>query len=374
MAYCPFTYLFNYFSRADIRAQPCAWSPPERETEVPVIMTDATITPYAIGIDAGGTQISALASRSDKVLRFETDDYGSLDELLLQIFSRTGIPARVVIGAAGAVEPDGSVQLTNCKRWPFFDPISMGESLGSDIRVVNDMAIKAAGLINTEVYTLRAGTGKYFGRRTVVTVSTGVNYAVLVPEDGSSIFTTEGGHPTWQPADELEEIILREIRKKLGHRYVSVEQLIGGSHLLNLYDALNSQAAYFHEDRRVMPSDEVRHLVYHARQRGEDIGPIITGHALQNEPFCELFMSVMASVLGQYLRNVALATMPRGGIYLTGGVMQPEVADELLSMTSFNEAYRGGSEHNGWLENIPLYLVTDRDLGVKGALQLATRD
>jgi glucokinase len=342
--------------------------------EVTVIMTDTKTTPRYLGIDAGGTQTSVHGNTFLEVLRLGTKQYASLQELILQLLHTTGIPEVMVIGAAGAIEPNGSVQLTNCKQWPSFDPIAFGESIGCEIRVVNDMAIKAAGLVNATVDVIHMGRAEHYGRRTVVTVSTGVNYAVLMPENGGSIFTTEGGHLTWQPADELEEIVLREIRKKLGQRYVSVEQLIGGSHLLNLYDALNSQDVYYLGDKQVMPSNRVRHQVYDARQHGEGIGPIITSHALTNEPFCELFMSVMASVLGQYLRNVALTTMPRGGIYLTGGVMQPEVAHELLTYTSFFEAYTGGSEHNGWLQDIPMHLVTDRDLGVKGALQLARQD
>lgn len=324
--------------------------------------SQATVTRY-IGIDAGGTQFSALSNLfPDEPLRFDSRERTSLETSVMHTIGNFGSAETIVIGAAGPVDSTGCVKLTNCPHYPVFDPNKLGTELGSKIVVVNDMVIKAAGIVNAQVEQVVEGHTDPTGPAVIITVSTGVGIAVRLPD--GRILSSEGGHPTWQPANMTEFMVLEAIRQKLGSRYVSTEQLIGGKHLRNLYDAL-LQSGF-------MPETDVRRAAESCRLAGKDIGPVITANALEGESFCVLLMDIMGSVLGQFLRNLGVTFMPTGGVYLTGGVMQPEVVQYL-----FNEraplfaAYLGGTEHNSWLQNIPINLVTDKDLGVKGALQLA---
>lgn len=266
-----------------------------------------------------------------------------------------------MIGAAGPVGADGTVTLTNCSHYPVFDPAKLGSELGCKIVVVNDMVIKAAGTPSADFLPIFHGRPDPNGSSAIITVSTGVGVGLSLAN--GTIVSSEGGHPTWQPADLMEYMVLDHIRQQLGCRFVSVEQMIGGKHYYNLYDALVAQG--------IRPAAELEGYVHAYRRNKQDIGPLLSSRAIEGEPFSKLFMQLVGSVFSQFLRNLSVSFMPTAGIYLTGGVMQFEVVRYLVQQTPFLATLLGGSEHNGWLAEIPIRLVVDKDLGVKGALQLA---
>lgn len=308
-----------------------------------------------MGVDAGGTLIRGLTELGETTV--ESANFDSFEKALREIFRRLGTPQTVVIGAAGVVNAKGNVSFTNRPEWPEFIPSKIEEELGCKIHVVNDMGIKVAGLANATVQTLRDGVPVMGGPTAAVTVSSGVGSAVA---DSS-----ESGHSTWQPTNELEDAVLRELRKSHpGQQFFSVEELIGGNHFLTLYDTLRA-CGY-----------ELEHVgdqAYIEGCRRDDIGigPFMSSGAIHGDEFCERFMKIVGSLLGQYLHNLAVSFLPTGGIYLTGGVMQPEVVQYLINRTSLLEMMTGGSTHNGLIGNIPIYLIEDDLLGVKGALILA---
>jgi glucokinase len=330
-------------------------------TEAPSPHVPTTRIVY--GMDAGGTKLSLLVSMDGMVISLPSD-FGSMQDAIRWISEKFGLPDLLLIGGAGAPDAYGNIELTN-RDWPVFNPAQFGEEVGCKIIVVNDMVIKAAGLAAANVEVLHAGVESN-ATKTVVTVSTGVGNAQLLPD--GKIVSSEGGHTTWQSSPGgLEDAVLKSLRQLFpGQRYFSVEELIAGSHFYRLYCALKATKARLRSGR-----DEYR--VETALKNGVGIGPLLTDMVLREEPdpFCQLFMEVVGSLLGQYLRNLALFALADGGIYLTGGVMQPAVARYLFEKTSLLEAFRGGSQHNERLANIPIYLVTDQDLGVKGAYQLA---
>ena len=328
-------------------------------------MTNATVKAQHLGVDAGGTQISVLADTDPLVVVLPLHTFGSLQDAVRHTVEQFGVPETMVIGAAGPVQTDGSIDLTNRPDWPTFNPMEVGAALGCTITVVNDMVIKAAGMLDAQVETLHPGREAADGSRAVVTVSTGVGNAQLRPD--GTVVSSEGGHTTWQPADGLEDELLWALRHRHGTRYFSIEDLIGGGHLFKLYDALGASGY------RLEPVG-TRLRIENRRFTGAGIGPVLTELALKGDRFGELFMTVVGSLLGQYLRNLAVFALPTGGIYLTGGVMKLSVAQYLYEKTSLREAFLGGATHNNWLADIPLYLIVDPNLGVKGALSLAKQN
>jgi glucokinase len=57
-------------------------------------------------------------------------------------------------------------------------------------------------------------------------------------EDGYDVIATEGGHVDFAPLDPLEDRILQHLRENF--RRVSVERLVSGRGLLNIYEALGT--------------------------------------------------------------------------------------------------------------------------------------
>jgi glucokinase len=65
---------------------------------------------------------------------------------------------------------------------------------------------------------------------------------------GAQVIETEGGHIDFAPLDSLEDRILTELRKSF--RRVSVERILSGRGLMNLYEALAASRAARHHPRR----------------------------------------------------------------------------------------------------------------------------
>lgn len=324
-------------------------------------LQNAPECPECMGADVGGTQISALTDLTDEVFAIPADvlkTFGSLGDALRYLFMHLGTPKVLVIGAAGAVAgKDGSIRLTN-RSWPRFFPKQFEEETGCRVIVVNDMQIKAAGRPLAVTKVIREGREDSEGEPIIITVSTGVG----ATKDKRK--ASEGGHIFWQPANELEDRLLCVLREQLGTRNISVEELIGGSHLLKLYDALNA-CGYF-----LRASDD-RKYIDECRDHDIGIGPFITSGAIErSDYFCEVFMEVVGSVFGQFLRSLALVTLATE-ISFTGGVMQPEVVRYITEKTSFWEAYYGGSAHRDLLDAVQFILIDDPKVGVRGALELA---
>ena len=70
-------------------------------------------------------------------------------------------------------------------------------------------------------------------------ICTGLGVAALLRRhDGYDVIETEGGHVDFAPLDSLEDRILAHLRASF--RRVSVERLISGRGLMNIYEALGA--------------------------------------------------------------------------------------------------------------------------------------
>src|SRR6185436_12465977 len=80
-------------------------------------------------------------------------------------------------------------------------------------------------------------------------------------------------------------------------------------------------------------------------------------------------VALFVDILGAELGNVALQTLPRGGLYLWGGVarkLRPAIENRDLL-----DAFVDKDRMRALLETIPLALITEPDLGLLGAREAA---
>jgi glucokinase len=88
------------------------------------------------------------------------------------------------------------------------------------------------------------------GTTSIVGPGTGLGVAQLLRTgEGYHVIETEGGHIDFAPLDALEDQILAYLRRSF--RRVSVERIVAGSGLVNLYNAISSI-----EGRAVQYSDD----------------------------------------------------------------------------------------------------------------------
>ena len=152
------------------------------------------------------------------------------------------LPHELAIAFAGPVGGE-VLKLTN-NPW-VIRPALMQEKLGVErFVIVNDFAAIAhavAGL-DASAYRHVCGPEKDLPESGVVSIvgpGTGLGVASLLKRpNGHDVIATEGGHIDWAPLDPLEDRILEHLRENF--RRVSVERLVSGRGLLNIYEALGT--------------------------------------------------------------------------------------------------------------------------------------
>jgi glucokinase len=200
--------------------------------------------------DVGGTHVRfALAEIDsgrvvdlDDPVTLKTSEHGSFQLAWQEFGRRAGIdlPDSLAIAFAGPVGGD-VLKLTN-NPW-VIRPALIKERLDVDhYTIVNDFGAVAYAVatLGEEHFRHLSGPEKPLpteGVTTIVGPGTGLGVAALLRRGGEyEVIETEGGHIDFAPLDELEDRILRELRRSF--RRVSVERVVAGQGLPNLYEAL----------------------------------------------------------------------------------------------------------------------------------------
>jgi glucokinase len=152
------------------------------------------------------------------------------------------LPKELAIAFAGPVGGE-VLKLTN-NPW-VIRPALMEEKLGVDRYViVNDFAAVAHAVaeLPRSAYRHVCGPESDLPEAGVVSIvgpGTGLGVASLLRRsDSYDVIATEGGHVDWAPLDPLEDRILVHLRENF--RRVSVERLVSGRGLHNIYEALGT--------------------------------------------------------------------------------------------------------------------------------------
>ena len=202
--------------------------------------------------DVGGThaRFALAAIEGGRVLDLgkpvtvKTNEFASFQHAWQEFGRRIDepLPHELAIAFAGPVGGD-VLKLTN-NPW-VIRPALMKEKLGVEqFVIVNDFAAIAhavAGL-DASAYRHVCGPERDLPESGVVSIvgpGTGLGVASLLKRpDGHDVIATEGGHIDWAPLDPLEDRILVHLRENF--RRVSVERLVSGRGLLNIYEALGT--------------------------------------------------------------------------------------------------------------------------------------
>jgi glucokinase len=184
-----------------------------------------------------GARVTAL----DEPVTLNTADHGSF-QLAWEEFARRSdgdLPPALAISFAGPVGGE-LLKLTN-NPW-VIRPALIPEKLGvSDYVVVNDFGAvaHAVAAFDGNAYTHLCGPDEPLPAHGMVTIlgpGTGLGVAGLLLGQNPQVIETEGGHIDFAPLDSLEDRILSELRRSF--RRVSVERILSGRGLMNLYEAL----------------------------------------------------------------------------------------------------------------------------------------
>lgn len=320
--------------------------------------------------DVGGTKtLVALAHREGDEWQFThrkrlpSSDYGSLPELLdhwldTELHGDTEI-AGIGLALAGPVTGSGdSVQArTTNLDWPPLDSGELTRRFGAQTVLVNDFAAIGAGLDALgpeDTVTLQSGSPDPEGLRLVVGAGTGLGTCMVGPPPEARVYAGEGGHADFAPADEWQSALADWVRGCEGR--CSREHLLSGPGIARIASFMNRDIA-----------DGALNDALNARDPAAEIGRLAgEGHppALQ---VMQRFVSIYAGQLG----DLALATLPGGGVFIAGGIA-PRLLEHFQS-ADFIAAFRDKPPMQRLLEDLPLHLIVHPEPGLLGAAVSAQR-
>ncbi len=278
----------------------------------------------------------------------KTAEHASFRTAWAEFGRQLGAPLPDGLAMAFAGPVGGEVlKLTN-NPW-VIRPALMEETLGvTRLRIVNDFGAIAfaVGALGAEHYLHLCGPDGPLpetGVTTIIGPGTGLGVAQLLKENGQShVIETEGGHLDFAPLDSLEDQMLVHLRRSF--RRVSVERIVSGSGLVNIYNAL---AAI--EDRAVTPPEDK--ALWAAALEGRDA---LTSAALDR--FC--------LSLGAVAGDLALAH-GANAVVIAGGLGY-RLRDH-LHRSGFDDRFIAKGRFERRMEAIPVKLVTHPQPGLFGA-------
>lgn len=203
-----------------------------------------------VAVDIGGTHARfAIAElEGGRVVRLgpetvlKTRDHASLQTAWEAFAASQGGPLPRAAGIAVACPVGGEVLRMTNNPW-IIRPAVIPEKLNLDrYTLVNDFGAVAHAVdhLGPDAFRRLCGPDRPLPTTGVISVigpGTGLGVAMLVrADDGAKVIETEGGHIDFAPLDTLEDQILSRLRQSFLR--VSIERLVSGPGLLNIYSAL----------------------------------------------------------------------------------------------------------------------------------------
>ncbi len=308
--------------------------------------------------DVGGTNTRVALAEGPVVLpgsirRYRNADHCDFTSLLGHYLATAGRVAcgMACVAVAGPVR-DGVAELTNVD-WRI-DTAGIARATGTgSVALLNDLQAKGHALGHIAPSHLReimpqSGAGSS-AAQLVIGVGTGFNAAVVHHlASGRYVAPAEAGHVNLPVGNDADLRLSQFIETRFG--FAGVEDVLSGRGIENIHAWLGHP-----ED---MPS----------RMCATDIVQAF----VSCDPRAEATLRVFVRLLGVSAGNLALTTLPFGGIYLVGGVSR--AIAPCLKDLGFVEAFRDKGRFSGFMKSFGVSVIEDEYVALTGcASHLADR-
>lgn len=268
------------------------------------------------------------------------------------------------------------MNFTNVKTGWTIDGGVLKAELGiPKIKLINDFEAQGYGLLtlrDSEKKKLNDGVPRAGAPIACVGAGTGLGECFLTA-DSRGVYTchpSEGGHAEFAPRSPLTH----DLRDQLVRLYatadpavlggsrpkrVSVERVVSGPGLANIYCFLRSHWAYVDHVGEKIDQEFLaapKHMM----------GAVVASGAREADYVCKKAVDVFSECYGSEVGVAALKWMPFGGLYVSGGIAAKN--PEWIESKTFYDAYKDKGRLSPMVEQVPLYLVLTEDTGERGAL------
>ena len=304
----------------------------------------------SIVADAGGTSTRFALARGtavlpDSVRRYRNADHCDLASLLGHYLAAVGRDAcsTACVAVAGPVQ-DGVAELTNVD-WRIDIPGIARATGAGTVVLLNDLQAEGYALGRIAPSCLReimpqSGVGSS-ATQLVIGVGTGFNAAVVHHlASGRHVSPAEAGHVGMPVGSDADLRLARYIGAREG--FADVEGVLSGRGIENIHAWLG------HAEGTL------------SRACAADIVQALAG----SDPRAEATLRVFARLLGVAAGNLALTTLPFGGIFLAGGVSR--AIAPYLDDLGFVEAFRDKGRFSDFMKGFGVSVIEDEYAALAG--------
>ena len=319
--------------------------------------------------DIGGTKTLLQISTVEGVLlqkSFCSAAYSNLTDILDEFLRESGISkiSSACFAVAGPVR-SRRVTLTNLPWCVDADEIAARFAI-ERVTLINDFEGTGLGLSalqENDLLTLQTGQAQAKGVRLVVGAGTGLGVGWLTcssadTENDYTAHPSEGGHMDFSPSDATQVALLHYLQQRHGH--VSYERIVSGTGLVTLVEFLRDSG------RAAISAQLINNMA-----EGDPAAAITQAAQQDNEPIARMALDLFVSIYGAFIGNLALLLLPRGGIYVAGGIAAKIATD--MQQSGFLHAFQDKGRFANLLKTFPVHLVTNPNVGLLGARLVAQR-
>lgn len=303
--------------------------------------------------DIGGTsarfalvphRIGRLIPENVKTLPVK--DFDNLQDAV-KAYLRT-IGARPVLASFAVAGPvtEKSVEFTNSSWRLHLDTFKAVFGFDRFI-VMNDFEALARSiphLTGDDFLPVKPGTVDPRAPRLVMGPGTGMGQALIVPFDGADrIISTEGGHVSFAPHTDEEFEILKMIGET--HRHVSIERLLSGQGLINIYQALCTLRK---KPGMTLSAEEISRAAIE-----------------EKDPMAVNTVNMFCAMLGRVAGDAVLSAGARGGVFLGGGIL-PKIK-EIFLKSDFIDRFLDKGRMRCYLDDVPVQMIVGKSTALVGA-------
>lgn len=325
--------------------------------------------------DVGGTHADfAIVEQSPAGLRFlaersfaseEFADFESVLERFLAFPEAVAVRsslAAACFAVAGPVTGDLAT-LTNL-GWQVSAAAVRSRFNLPNVQLINDFHAAGLGVTTLDadsLVTLQAAEAEEHGTAIIIGAGTGLGVGVITWDgDCFRVLPSEGGHTDFAATDELQDRLLIYMRRNFGR--VSYERIISGPGLMRVF-------SFLQDSGYGVPS---RQLLEATKRPGVDQAEVISEYALARlDPLAVRALDLFIAAYGSFAGNMALAALARGGVYIAGGIA-PRIINRLRE-GGFARAFNTKGAFSGLLSGIPVQVVMDQRVGLRGAASAAAQ-
>lgn len=313
--------------------------------------------------DIGGTHSRLALARVDggrveleRVARYRNVEFPDLDTILTEFLD--GAPSGLACCLAVAGPTDGQrVGFTNLD-WAV-DASALAHRFGfSRARLVNDFAAVGWGLDcldSAALAPLQTSRPVAGAPRVALGAGTGLGVSLCAWQgDHYRPLPSEGGHIGFAPSSPEQDRLLAFLRAR--HGRASVERILSGPGLVDLYRFCVTDAG--HAETPLLNAEHPAEAISQAGLAGRDEA-------------ATRGLALFSTIYGQTAGDLALAARAEGGVFLAGGIAPKLMA--VLRDGSFLAGFRAKGRFSDWMHTVPVHVILDPDVGLKGAALAATR-